>query len=567
MDTQIVPLKISAVRFVRAVRNLANSEVGWKAKLMFGGLVALLCIVNGLNVVNSYVGRNFMTAITDRNMAEFIRQAVFYIGVFGASTAVVVSARFLEDRIGLLWREFQTRRAVRLYLADKTYYRLGTSGDLANPDQRISEDIRAFTVTTLSFVIMTLNSSFTIVAFSGVLWSISPLLFIVAVLYAACGSYLTIVLGRPLIKLNYDQLDMEASFRSGLLHVRENAESIMLAHRGGRHTARLLDRLEELIVNFRRIIAINRNVGFFTTGYNWLIQIIPALIVAPAFIRGEIEFGVITQSAMAFAYLVGAFSLIITQFQSLSNFAAVVSRLSSLVEAFEQSETTTGSPIEIAEAEGRLAYEQLTLLSSKNGDPLLRDLSISIPSGTRVLVTGSNQAAAVALFRATASVSMAGTGRIVRPGADDIRFLAQRPYLPPGTLRQILVPTAYEGEISDDRILELLRELDLERVLTLASGLDAHQDWGTVLSLREQQLLAFMHILLAAPRFAFLDRVGTALASEQVHKILQMLSERSITYINSAEANNSRDLYDAVLNCEEDGSWTWTVNAAEPSTK
>jgi ABC-type uncharacterized transport system, permease and ATPase components len=88
-----------------------------------------------------------------------------------------------------------------------------------------------------------------------------------------------------------------------------------------------------------------------------------------------------------------------------------------------------------------------------------------------------------------------------------------------------------------------------------------------VLSLREQQLLAFMHILLAAPRFAFLDRVGTALASEQVHKILQMLSERSITYINSAEANNSRDLYDAVLNCEEDGSWTWTVNAAEPSTK
>lgn len=109
MDTQIVPLKISAVRFVRAVRNLANSEVGWKAKLMFGGLVALLCIVNGLNVVNSYVGRNFMTAITDRNMAEFIRQAVFYIGVFGASTAVVVSARFLEDRIGLLWREFQTR--------------------------------------------------------------------------------------------------------------------------------------------------------------------------------------------------------------------------------------------------------------------------------------------------------------------------------------------------------------------------------------------------------------------------------------------------------------------------
>ena len=150
---------------------------------------------NGLNVVNSYVGRNFMTAIADRNKAEFVRQAMFYIGVFAASTVVAVVARFTEERLGLLWREFLTRRAVKLYLADGTYYRLDASGELANPDQRIAEDVRAFTVTTLSFVLMLLNSSFTIVAFSGVLWSISPLLFIVAVLYAACGSLLTIVLG------------------------------------------------------------------------------------------------------------------------------------------------------------------------------------------------------------------------------------------------------------------------------------------------------------------------------------------------------------------------------------
>ena len=300
------------------------------------------------------------------------------------------------------------------------------SAKLANPDQRIAEDVRAFTVTTLSFVLMVLNSSFTMVAFSGVLWSISPLLFTVAVLYAVCGSYLTIILGRPLITLNYDQLDKEASFRSGLIHVRENAESIMLAHREGRHTVRLVHRLEELVANFCQIIAVNRNVGFFTTGYNWLIQIIPALIVAPAFINGDIAFGVITQSAMAFSMLVSAFSLIVTQFQSLSTFAAVIARLSSLMEAVEQLQTTTGSGIEFVEAEGHLAYERLTFQST-NGGPLLRDLSISIPFGTRVLLTGSNQAARVLLFRATARVSTAGAGRIIRPGADDILFLAQRP--------------------------------------------------------------------------------------------------------------------------------------------
>ncbi len=246
MDAQEIPHKTTLARFVRAVGNFANSEVGWKAKLIFAALVALLCGANGLNVLNSFVGRNFMTAIADRNKAEFMRQAIFYVGVFAGSTVVAVVARFAEERLGLLWRESLTQRAVKLYLANRTYYRLDVSGELANPDQRIAEDVRAFTVTTLSFVLMLLNGTFTIIAFSGVLWAISPLLFILAVVYAACGSLVTIVLGRPLIKLNNDQLDKEASFRSALIHVRQNAEPIMLAQREERQTARLLDRLGEL---------------------------------------------------------------------------------------------------------------------------------------------------------------------------------------------------------------------------------------------------------------------------------------------------------------------------------
>ena len=374
MEKQKIPLKITVVRFVRAVRNFASSEVGWKAKLMFAGLIALLFGINGMNVVNSYVGREFMTAIANRDKAEFIRQALFYIGVFAASTLVAVIARFTEERLGLLWREFLTRRAISCIspMAPTTVWM--QSGELANPDQRIAEDVRAFTVTTLSFVLMLLNSSFTMVAFSGVLWSISPLLFIVAVLYAACGSSLTIALGRPLVKLNYDQLDKEANFRSGLIHVRENAEAIMLARREGRLTVRLLHRLEELVANFRQITAINRNVGFFTTGYNWLIQIIPALIVAPAFMDGKIEFGVITQSAMAFSLLVAAFSLIVTQFQSISNFAAVVARLSSLMEAIEQSQTTTGSAIEIDRGRRTSGLRTVDLAVSAEWQPCAQGL-------------------------------------------------------------------------------------------------------------------------------------------------------------------------------------------------
>jgi putative ATP-binding cassette transporter len=347
MDAQAIPLKTTGIRFVRAVRTFAQSEVGWKAKLIFAALVLLLCAANALNVVNSYVGRNFMTAIADRDMSGFIRQAFVYLGVFAALTLVAVIARFGEERLGLLWRDSMTREVLRRYLAGGTYQRLNASEAIANPDQRISEDVRAFAVTTLSFALMALNSVFTIVAFSGVLWTISPLLFGVAALYAAGGSLFTFVLGRPLLRLNYDQLDKEASFRSGLIHVRDNAEAIMIAREEESQMAQLISRLDDLVANYRKITSINRNVGFFTTGYNWMIQIIPALIIAPAFIERKIEFGVITQSAIAFSTLVAAFSLIVTQFQSLSSYAAVVARLSALVEVVEQASdppSELGSP-------------------------------------------------------------------------------------------------------------------------------------------------------------------------------------------------------------------------------
>ena len=345
MDAQAIPLKTTGRRFVRTVRNFAQSDVGWKAKLIFVALVLLLLAANALNVANSFVGRNFMTAIADRDMPGFIRQAFIYVGVFAALTLVAVISRFGEERLGLLWRDTMTRGMLRRYLADGNYQSLKVSGAVANPDQRISEDVRAFTVTSLSFTLMGLNSAFTIAAFSEVLWTISPLLFGVAVLYAAGGSLFTIVLGRPLIRLNYDQLDKEAGFRSELIHVRDNSEAIMQARDEESQTARLLSRLDDLVANFRKITSINRNVGFFTTGYNWLIQIIPALIIAPAFIEGKVEFGVITQSAMAFTALVAAFSLIVTQFQSLSSFAAVMARLSALAEVVgQQGDPITNEP-------------------------------------------------------------------------------------------------------------------------------------------------------------------------------------------------------------------------------
>lgn len=554
-----VPISRSTwTRFAGMIRTLAASEVGGKAKLFFVLLIVFLFGINGLNVINSYVGRDFMTSIENRDMARFVQYALLYVGVFAASTLIAVYYRYCEERLGLLWRNWLTQRALDRYLEDRAYFRLHAAGDLQNPDQRISEDIRSLTATTLSFFLMLLNASLTVIAFSGVLWSISPTLFVVAILYAAMGSGMTWLLGRPLIRLNYDQLDREANFRARLVHVRENAESIALLRREGRLGIRLSDRLEQLTTNFQRIIEVNRNLGFFTTGYNYLIQIIPALIVAPLFIRGETEFGVITQSAMAFGHLIGAFSLIVTQFQSISVYTAVIARLGALAEAMDRVTKARTPHINYCTDCERVAFEGVSLRSPRSGRYLVKDLDLSIPKGTHVLIRVPNESAKTALFRATAGLWDEGEGQIIRPDNDDLLFLPERPYMPPGTLREVLLRSGTEKRFSDERILRTLLALNLIPVVQRAGGLDVERNWGELLSLGEQQLLAFSRVVLAEPSFVFLDHPTRALSECQVDGLLRLLRERGITYLTLGDEDEDEAWYDLRLDLAEDGSWTLT---------
>jgi putative ATP-binding cassette transporter len=310
------------------------SPMRWRAVGALSGIVALLLTLNALNVANSYVGRNFMTAIALRDRGQYFRFAILYVGVFAASAVTGVSQQFVQDRLALSWRDWLTRHLIDRYLSGHTLDRISAKKGIDNPDQRIAEDVHTFTSTLLSFAVMITNSALTTVAFAGVLWSISPLLLLIAILYAAVGSVFTVLLGYRLVALNNQQLKKEADLRHGLIHVRERGAP--LAERDEPQEARRIHaRLRRVVHNSRAIIGVTRNVGFFTSGYNYLVPILPIVIVAPLFLRGRIELGVVTQSAMAFAQLLGAFSLIVAQFQSISAFAAVVRRLSSLWEVMD----------------------------------------------------------------------------------------------------------------------------------------------------------------------------------------------------------------------------------------
>jgi putative ATP-binding cassette transporter len=544
-------------QFAGAIRSFDRSEVGGRARLRFGALMVLLLAINGLNVVNSYVGRDFMTAIEQRSASAFVRQALLYAAVFAASTLAAVIYRVTEERLALLWREWLTRRLVDRYLERGSYYRLKERGEVENPDQRIADDVRSVTTTTLSFVLMLLNGTLTILSFSGVLWSIHPLLFAVALGYAGLGTLFTFALGRPLAGLGYRQSDAEASLRADLVHVRENAESIVLTGRERRLAARLGRRLETLVANTRRMIAVNRNLGFFTTGYNYLIQLVPALIVAPLFFRGEVQFGVIPQSAMAFSHLMGAFSLIVTQFQSISSYAVALVRLGALDEAAVRANAPNTARIEFVEAQAELGWERLSLRSPRDGRLLIRDLSARVVPGTRLLVTGPDPTALLALFRATAGIWESGEGRIVRPSPEQLMFLPERPYLPPGSLREVLVRTGREAEVGDERIVAVLRALEVERVLERTGGLGEERDWDDILSLGEHQLMLVARLVLAAPRFAVLHQIGTTLSPNQVARSLELCADAGITCIGVGGNGASPGQHDALLELAADGSWSW----------
>lgn len=542
-------------RLLQAVRDVVRSEIGPKFRLMFGGIILLLIAISGLNVLSSYVGRDLMTSIEQRDRSAFFTTALLWLGVFAGLTAAAVTLRFIEERLALLWREWLTQGLVREYLAGGVYLRLRERGELGNPDQRITDDARAFTATSLSFVLMLLNALLAIVAFSGVMWSISPLLFFAAVGYALLGSALTIVFGRPLVRLNYDQSDREASFRSELVHLGENAESVALLRLEGRLQGRLRRRLTAVVGNMRRIVAVNRNLGFFTTGYNYGIQLVPPLIVGPLFMHGKVEFGVITQSAMGFAHILGAFSLIVTQFQSLSSYAAVVARLGSFGAAMERYGAPPRLPSETNEGPERLVYEDVTLHARGGEERLVSHLTVTVLAGTRLLVIGTDEARR-ALFRATALGRDTPAGRIVRPRTDRILFMPERPYVPPGTLRELIVRGGQE-ETSDDRVLGVLRDLGLEQAVKRLGGLDVEGDFSHVLSLGEQQLVAVARALLASPAFVVLQNPGTSLAPEQLARALALLSEAQVTYIAFGGSSAPTGAYDAVLELHADGTWSF----------
>jgi putative ATP-binding cassette transporter len=260
---------------------------------------------------------------------------------------------------------------------------------------------------------------------------------------------------------------------------------------------------------------------------------------------------------LAFTAILGAFSLIITQFAQISSFAAVVNRLGAIWEALDEPPATQAVKIEIVYDDTRVAYEGLTLRAPKGDKILIDNLNLEIPLGRRLLILGPDGIGKTSLGRATVGIWEIGEGRIIRPRPENIVFVPQRPYTALGTLRDQFFDADYLGPDADERLIATLTQLAFGPILDRVGGLDVERDWGNILTVGEQQLLGIARLLIAQPKFAFLDRATNALSTARARHVYEILSHSSITYISVGDLTGLRDFHDNVMDLKEDGKWTF----------
>ncbi|MGG6266644.1 ABC transporter ATP-binding protein/permease [Leptolyngbya sp. AN03gr2] len=529
----------------------------WRARGLLLGVVLFLLAYTGLSVILNNKRGVLISALSARDADRFWQTVFIFLGVLVIYAPLLAGYRYLRDRLSLQWRQWLTTRFVDRYFGDRAYYALTANPEIDNPDQRIAEDVRSFTQESLTFLLVVVESILSIVAFSGVLWGISRPLVIFLVLYAVIGTVITaVIFGKPLVRLNFEQLKKEADFRFSLVRIRENAEAIAFYRGEEQESNQVKSRFQEVFENVQRLLIWELNLNVLTNAYEFIPFILPALVVAPAIFAGEMEVGKVTEAQGAFIRVFFSLNVVVARFQALTTFGAGVNRLYSFATALEpeQPEEDQSAVIQTVEAD-RLEIEHLTLVTPNRQRTLFENLSIELPTQRGLLVMGPSGCGKSSFLRAIAGLWTAGSGTIVRPQINQLLFLPQRPYMVLGTLRdQLLYPNS-ELEIEDSQLQQVLEQVNLANLAERFGGFDARADWADVLSLGEQQRLTFARVLLNKPSYVILDEATSALDQENEERLYQHLQAIDATFLSVGHRSTLRSYHQAILELSQDRTW------------
>ncbi|MSO89553.1 MAG: ABC transporter ATP-binding protein/permease [Rhodospirillaceae bacterium] len=509
---------------------------------------ALLATIVGINLGLVYItvlinewNNAFYNSLQDKDYEAFQSQIVRFSWLAALYIAGAVYQLYLNQMLQIRWRRWLTARYVDSWLDERAYYRMqlmdkGTD----NPDQRIQEDLKLFVAQTLSLTLGLMTSVVTLGSFVTILWGLSGDLEIpfgdstvvvpgymlwAAIVYAIVGSSLTHRIGRPLVKLNFEQQRYEADFRFSLVRLRENAEGVALYRGEADERRSLMDRFGWVVNNWRAIMDRQKKLTWLTAGYGQIAIIFPFVVAVPRFFAGAIELGGLMQTASAFGQVQSALSWFVDAYPTLADWKATVDRLTGFEAATMGARTlpqTDRGPVLTPGPDPALTVEGMAL-DLPDGRALLADISLRIENGESVLIDGPSGSGKSTLFRAFAGIWPFGHGRIAMPKDARVLFLPQRPYLPLGTLRAVVSYPASPGAFSDQEVIAALRDSTL---VALVDRLDENQHWALQLSPGEQQRLAIARALLHKPNWLFLDEATSSVDEPTETRLYQLVRER-----------------------------------------
>lgn len=530
-------------------------------------LLVILSVFSSIFLVSETIQRGeIISALAVRDGNRFWQTIITLSLIIIISVPISSFKVYIEAKLGLDWRKWLTDSILNRYLDDRKFYYLNTHSNIDNPDQRIAEDIKNFSQQTLFLFTLVIEALIQLIAFVSIIWLIYKPLVLVLLLYSILGTTILIFLfGKVLTVINFEQLKKEANFRFNLIRVRENAESIAF-YRGEKiEHQQIKQKLKAVLDNFKRLIRWQFSLDLFQNGFQFITMLIPALILAPSILSGNIEVGVITQSQIAFERIWLSLSLAIFQLEKLTVLAATVKRLVTLINYLHsqsnldlaqnwQQQSPFYNNINIKE-DRQLTCRNLSLVTPDLETKLINNLSFTIPTGQSLLIVGNSGVGKSSLVRAIAGLWKSGTGLINKPKKEDILFLPQRPYLILGSLQSQLLYPNFTQTNNLEKLEEIIEKVNLTEVVNKVGGLMVEKDWTKILSRGEQQRLAFARLLLQQPKYAILDEATSALDDNNQDLLYHQLTATKIAFVSIGHRDNLLQYHQQVLYFSDRQTW------------